>query len=84
MALGAGMLGSRCSEHGLSRGGAPGGYTPLSSLAACTWGWGWGWGGGVECNHRMTRAGPLNQCFSNCTVTRIHLRSGDSESVGLG
>ena len=43
-----------------------------------------GMGGVVECNHRMTRAGPLNQCFSNCTVTRTHLRSGDSESVGLG
>ena len=56
-------------------GGAPGGHTPWSSLAACTWG---------GCNHRMTRAGTLNQCFSNCNVSRTHLGSRDSESVGLG
>ena len=29
-------------------------------------------------------AGPLNQRFSDCTVSRTHLGSGDSESVGLG
>ena len=82
MALGAGMLGSRCSQHGLE---ARGSRWPhplvLSDCLHLVAGMGWG---GVECNHRMTRAGPLNQCFSNCTVTRTHLRSGDSESVGLG
>ena len=30
------------------------------------------------------RAGLLNQRFSNCTVSRTHLGSRDSESVGLG
>ena len=56
-------------------GGAPGGHTPWSSLAACTW---------ERYNHRMTGAGPLNQRFSNCTVSRTHLGSRNSESVGLG
>ena len=46
---------------------------------------GGGMGGTIgACNPGMTRVGPLNQCFSNCTVGRTHLRSGDSESVGLG
>ena len=48
LALGAGVLGSRCSEHGLEGEGAPSSHAPLSSLAACIWG---------GCNHRgLSRA----------------------------
>ena len=83
MALGAGMLGFRCSEHGLEGRGSRWPH-PLVLSGCLHLVAGVGWGVGLECNHRMTRAGPLNQCFSNCTVTRTHLRSGDSESVGLG
>ena len=56
-------------------GGAPGGHTPWYSLDACTWG---------RVQLQDDQAGPLNKCFSNCNVSRIHLGSGDSESVGLG
>ena len=74
LALGAGMLGSRCSEQGLEGTGLQVATPPCRLWLPAP-------GGG--CKHRVTRAGPLNQRFSNCSMSRTHLGSGDSESVVL-
>ena len=73
LGMGTGILGSRCSEHGLE-GARLQVATPPGPL----------WLHLGRMHPQDDRAGPQNQRFSNCTVSRTHLGSRDSESVGLG
>ena len=65
--------GSRCSEHSMEAAG----LQVATSLGPL-------WLHLGRVHPQDDRAGPRNQCFSNCFVSRTHLGSGDSESVGLG